>query len=110
MNFTLEPVEEETIGSDPLKKFTLEDAPAQPSFTLSPPFKENPFKNPTQDRSPLDPLMRYDPEQVLTKEEILGDKELFNLYVREPMEARFGEGGRNRWLLDQDYDQEASDE
>lgn len=57
----------------------------------------------------IDPLDRYE-GQTLTKEIILGDKELFNKYVREPYAARFGVDNRNRWLLDPALDETLTDE
>lgn len=66
---------------------------------------------PTQTTTPVvtDPLDRYE-GQTLTRDIILGDDELFNKYIREPLSARFGVDNRNRWLLDAELDTEMSKE
>lgn len=113
-NLTLGPAieeeKEETTSFGLTLGVPIQEDSGGSSLTLGPAYRENPFQNPSEDRSPLDPLLRYEPDQSLTKEEILGDKELFDMYVRQPMEARFGVGSRNRFLLDQEYDQDSSDE
>lgn len=87
-------------------KFDDQEAPV---VSQSPQFKFDAYETTVPSKPvPMDPLEAY--EGTLTKEQILGDEKLFDMYVRQPMSVRFGLNNRNRWLMDEQYNKEMSDE
>lgn len=126
MEFQPRPYEEEENQSDwnptpftpERSKSDWNPTPFTGESTFSPqPFQmPNPLRetvNPSYDAgvmTNIDPLMNYDEEQKLTKEEILADDQLFKQYILDPYSKRFGTDHRNKWLLDPDFDKDATKE
>lgn len=106
MDFTFgTPVEEDDPQEEFSPSFTWGDPVEDTAegFTFGDPIRLNTFQDPQEVDVNSDPLFKYG-DEVITKEMILEDDDLFNRYVLEPFETRFGEGSSNRWLLDPTFD------
>jgi len=90
------PVAEPSIQFRPIE----DKAPLQFYLTEEPEVPADPVN--------LDPLSKY--KGTLTRDQILADDDLFDQYIVQPLTVRFGFDYRNKFLLDQDVDLNASKE